>query len=431
MKEKKNKTPRLKKAYEIGTVVNFAATVILCIAAMIYCMAVKLPLSALTEFPVALLMIAFSFISWQTGGALWLLAQIVSGAIVWYYLPMKWLFLADLVIGMAVLIMGIVLLAKKSKEEKKRHFKSQLSKRKQIIAVCIPTLVISISFFISAFTVSADTFYVGNAVKKYKTPCQQEGTVIKHEYSSFIYDENGAKTAENAKYCYVYLPYGYDDTQKYDVMYVMHGGGASAESWIGEGQGNTTKNMLDTMIAEKTIKPAIIVFPSIYYGNDSKNGGSTSNFKYELKNDLMPSVEGKYSTYAGKVTTPQAFTDSRNHRAFGGYSMGSATTYQSALIGALDYFSYFAPMHGGFIDHEEVIKAVTEGEYKDYKINYLLCCEGTLDSTYPGHLDLYRKLIDCGEIREGRNGDIMTLLYREHNMNAWQTDLYNALVRFF
>ena len=88
-------------------------------------------------------------------------------------------------------------------------------------------------------------------------------------------------------------------------------------------------------------------------------------------------------------------------------------------------------MHGGFINHNDVLDAVTKGEYKDYKINYILCCEGTLDSTYPEHLELYRKLLDSGAVREGINGDMLTLLYRKHNINAWQTDLYNALIRFF
>lgn len=423
--------PKTKKAFDVCLLVNYIATTTICLVLLIYCLAAGLPLSALTIFPIALLMIAFSYFAWKLKGTIWILGQLIPGAIVWYYIPIKWLFLIDLIIGISVLIFGIVLFSKKTKEQKTAYIKEQLSGSKTILTIGIPTLVIALTVIISAFCVPTDSFYVGNTIGKYKTEIEQAGKVEKLEYNSYIYDDNGVKTADNKKYCYVYLPYGYDETKQYNVMYLMHGGGGSAESWIMESEGSTTKNMLDTMIAKKEIEPLIVVCASFYYQNNSKNGGSTKNFKYELKNDLMPSVEGQYSTYANKITTRQAFIDSRDHRGFGGYSMGSATTYQSALIGALDYFSYFAPMHGGFINHNDVLDAVTKGEYKDYKINYILCCEGTLDSTYPEHLKLYRKLLDSGAVREGINGDMLTLLYRKHNINAWQTDLYNALMRFF
>lgn len=423
--------PKTKKAFDVCLLVNYIATTTICLVLLIYCLAAGLPLSALTIFPIALLMIAFSYFAWKLKGTIWILGQLIPGAIVWYYIPIKWLFLIDLIIGISVLIFGIVLFSKKTKEQKTAYIKEQLSGSKTILTIGIPTLVIALTVIISAFCVPTDSFYVGNTIGKYKTEIEQAGKVEKLEYNSYIYDDNGVKTADNKKYCYVYLPYGYDETKQYNVMYLMHGGGGSAESWIMESEGSTTKNMLDTMIAKKEIEPLIVVCATMYYQNDLKNGGSTVNFKYELRNDLMPAVEGKYATYANKVTTVQSFRDSRDHRGFGGYSMGSATTYQSALIGALDYFSYFAPMHGGFINHNDVLDAVTKGEYKDYKINYILCCEGTLDSTYPEHLKLYHKLLDSGAVREGINGDMLTLLYRKHNINAWQTDLYNALMRFF
>lgn len=419
------------KAFDICLLVNCVATLTLCLILLIYCLAAGLPLSALTIFPIALLMIAFSYFGWKLKGAIWILGQLIPGAIVWYYIPMKWLFLIDTIIGMAVFVFGIVLFCKKPKEQKTAYIKEQLSGAKKTLVIGIPAIVISLTVIISAFCVPTDSFYVGNTIGKYKAEVEQAGQVVKHEYDSFVYDDNGAKTAENKKYCYVYLPYGYDETKQYNVLYLMHGAGGSAGSWILESEGSTTKNMLDAMIAKKEIEPLIVVSMSLYYQNDIKNGGSTKNFKYELKNDLMPSVEGIYSTYANKVTTVQSFRDSRDHRGFGGYSMGSKTTYQSALIGALDYFSYFAPMHGGFVSSDEVLYALTEGEYKDYQINYILCCDGTLDNTYPDHLALYKKLIDSGKVREGINGDMLTLLFRKHNIDAWQTDLYNALIRFF
>lgn len=423
--------PKTQKAWNLCLILNFIVTTALGLAMMIYCLAVGLPLSALTIFPIALLMITFSFIAMRSSGAIWILAQLIPGAIVWFYLPMKWLFFADLVLAMIIGAFGFVLFCKKPKQKKKTDFKQQFLGWKETLAVGVPSLVISLSVIFSSFHVSTNSFYVGDAIKKYQTSYQEAGKIVKHEYDSFVYNDQGDKIQENKKYCYVYLPYQYDETKPYNVLYLMHGAGANAGSWILESEGNSTKNMLDTMIGQKEIEPLIVVSASLYYQNDIKNGGSTKNFKYELRNDLMPSVEGVYSTYAHKVTAQESFIASRDHRGFGGYSMGSATTYQSAFVGALDYFSYFAPMHGAFMVRDAVLDAVTTGEFKDYKINYILCCDGTLDNTYPDHVNLYHDLLKTGAVREGINGDMLVLLYRKHNIKAWQTELYNALTRFF
>lgn len=96
------KQQKVQKAYEICLLVNFAVTTVLCLVMLIYCLATGLPLSALTIFPIALLMIAFSFIACKNGGAIWILGQLIPSGIVWFYLPVKWLILADLIIGIVV-----------------------------------------------------------------------------------------------------------------------------------------------------------------------------------------------------------------------------------------------------------------------------------------------------------------------------------------
>lgn len=46
----------------------------------------------------------------------------------------------------------------------------------------------------------------------------------------------------------------------------------------------------------------------------------------ELLNDLIPAVESRYSTYA-EDTTPVGIAASRDHRGFGGFSMGSVNMW--------------------------------------------------------------------------------------------------------
>ena len=59
---------------------------------------------------------------------------------------------------------------------------------------------------------------------------------------------------------------------------------------------------------------------------------------------LTPAVEGKYHTYA-KSTSAEDLKASRDHRAFGGFSLGSVTTWLEFCYD-YDYIRYFAPMSG-------------------------------------------------------------------------------------
>lgn len=155
-----------------------------------------------------------------------------------------------------------------------------------------------------------------------------------------------------SKYANVYLPYGYeaDDTEKkYNVLYLMHGGGGNPDAWL---DCSTIKNMLDYTISVGEVKPLIVVFPSYYKEAISRIGGPDGDlerenvkfFQKELAEDLIPAVEEKYNTYAEGIT-PEALKDSRLHRGFGGFSMGGAATW-FAFQENMDYISHFLPLSG-------------------------------------------------------------------------------------
>ena len=92
------------------------------------------------------------------------------------------------------------------------------------------------------------------------------------------------------------------------------------------------KNIIDTSIEKNEIKPLIIVLLT-YYNTSNKDSWDfnlaielTDRYHNELVNDLIPAVESKYSTYA-EDTTLNGIKKSRNHRCFGGFSMGSVNTW--------------------------------------------------------------------------------------------------------
>ncbi|MBB2946330.1 enterochelin esterase-like enzyme [Actinoplanes lutulentus] len=179
------------------------------------------------------------------------------------------------------------------------------------------------------------------------TSAQEQGEVVRVDYKT-RYDN-----ATIDKRALVYLPAGYDEQDqatRYDILYLMHGAGMGAESFFGgAGESSALKNILDHMIEERQMRPTIVVTPTFYPdGNASLDlhyaGELDRAFPVELENDLMPAVEGRYRTYA-PTTDAAGFTASREHRAFGGFSMGAVTTWY-AFIDSLDYVKYFMPMAG-------------------------------------------------------------------------------------
>ncbi len=154
------------------------------------------------------------------------------------------------------------------------------------------------------------------------------------------------------KYANVYLPHGYDAAnkeKKYNILYVMHGGGGNPDSWL---DCCKVKNMLDYAIDRGEVQPLIVVFPSYYKEKVPRVGAPDAEreknnvilFQDELVEELLPAVESAYHTYAEDVTK-EALIASRMHRGISGFSMGGCTTW-FAFINHLDYFSEFVPLSG-------------------------------------------------------------------------------------
>lgn len=146
----------------------------------------------------------------------------------------------------------------------------------------------------------------------------------------------------------VYLPTGYTAAKKYNVVYLLHGSTESNRNFFRDGR---FKSLLDRLNKNGRLKDTIVVFPtyypdrsfvsSNYYRDNRLNRAFAQN---ELVNDLVPAVEGHYSTYAAGTSKAQ-LRSSRDHRAFGGFSMGSITTWY-VFEYQLPYFGTYLPMAG-------------------------------------------------------------------------------------
>jgi len=137
---------------------------------------------------------------------------------------------------------------------------------------------------------------------------------------------------------FIYTPAGYDvnTSEKYPVLYLLHGGGEDERGWAEQGK---TDNILDNLIAEKKAKPMLIVMMD---GNFSTGRGGFGEemlkaFTAELKQSVIPFVEKNF----------RAENDSKN-RALAGLSMGGIQTLYAGINNS-GLFSYLGIFSSGWI----------------------------------------------------------------------------------
>lgn len=252
-----------------------------------------------------------------------------------------------------------------------------------------------------------------------------------------------------AKYANVYLPCGYDAKDletKYDVFYVMHGGGGNPDAFLDSAP---LKNMLDSSIASGRIKPMIMVFPSYYkqLKRELRKPGSTEEkdetlfFQTELVEDLIPAVEGRYHTYAKNVT-PEGIKASRMHRGFSGFSMGGCTTWY-ALLENIDNMAWFAPLSGdcwvievkgGLSRTKETAQAVADrvkaSGYKQDEF-FIYAATGTKDIAYEALTAQMLEMKKHTDVFTENNLKYLLVEGEEHTYEAVFQYLYNILPEFF
>ncbi|HOA39968.1 MAG TPA: sugar-binding protein [Halanaerobiales bacterium] len=194
------------------------------------------------------------------------------------------------------------------------------------------------------------------------------------------------------KYLNVYLPPNYDPANKYNVFYMMHGNSENVDTVLGGPDDNKElKRIIDNMIANGDIEPLIIVTPTYYADSDGPaTGAGIMPLEYykELIEEVIPFVESRYSTYA-ESTDKEGLIASREHRAVGGFSRGSMTTWH-VFLNSLEYFKYYVPLSAGAAligqDNpveiaENLASAVKTRNYTADDF-YLFCANGTDDFTF-------------------------------------------------
>jgi len=148
----------------------------------------------------------------------------------------------------------------------------------------------------------------------------------------------------------VYTPPGYEkSTERYPVLYLLHGGGGDEEAWSTLGVAPTildnliTSGKAESMIVvmtngNPTQAAAFTVSPKIDVSNSSVGGMANKMFEKSLVNDVIPYVESNFRVKANK-----------ENRALTGLSMGGLQTMNTSFDHP-ELFNYIGVMSMGFAD---------------------------------------------------------------------------------
>jgi enterochelin esterase-like enzyme len=121
----------------------------------------------------------------------------------------------------------------------------------------------------------------------------------------------------------IYTPPRYDanTSEKYPVLYLLHGGGEDERGWATQGK---TDLILDNLIAGNKAKPMLIVMLDSNMGNTGGIASFNENvlraFENELTRSVIPFVESNYRVVAGV-----------QNRALAGLSMGGLQTLYAGI----------------------------------------------------------------------------------------------------
>jgi enterochelin esterase family protein len=232
----------------------------------------------------------------------------------------------------------------------------------------------------------------GGRADLYKINDVPHGTVARRWYSS--------PNLNMTRRITVYTPPGYEtSTEKFPVLYLLHGAGGDEEAWIALGR---TAQILDNLIAQGKAKPMIVVMPNGNAGQKAAPGESDKgmykpSFMGETRMDgayetafpdIIKFVESNYRTLATK-----------QNRGIAGLSMGG---FHSLHISKQypDMFDYVGLFSAAILPREGIKSEVYDNMDEKLKIQFskkpklYWIAIGNTDFLYKYNQDFRKKLDD-------------------------------------
>ncbi len=247
----------------------------------------------------------------------------------------------------------------------------------------------------------------GEQADLYKVNDIPHGTVA-HRW----YDSPGLKMDRRIT---IYTPPGYENsTEKYPVLYLLHGAGGDEEAWITLGR---TAQIMDNLIAQGKAKPMIVVMPNGNVIQDAAPGEGSAGFykpQFMVPKTMDGTYEASFPDIIKFVESNYRVKAEKANRAIAGLSMGGFHSLHISRYypNTFDYVGLFSAAilpnqdvsHEVYQNFDSTLKNQMENGYKLYWIGM-----GKTDFLYDSGKQYRAKLDSMGmkyTYRESEGGHI-------------------------
>ena len=247
----------------------------------------------------------------------------------------------------------------------------------------------------------------GGQADLYKVNDIPHGTVAKRWYNSPGLGMDRRIT--------IYTPPGYETgKEKYPVLYLLHGAGGDEEAWITLGR---TAQIMDNLIAQKKVKPMIVVMPNGNVIQDAAPGEGRDGFykpQFMVPKTMDGTYEANFMDIIKFVESNYRVKAEKANRAVAGLSMGGFHSLHISRYypNTFDYVGLFSAAilpnqnvsSRVYNDIDGTLKKQMDNGFKLYWIGM-----GKTDFLYQGGVDYRKKLDGMGfkyTYRESEGGHI-------------------------
>ena len=213
------------------------------------------------------------------------------------------------------------------------------------------------------------------------------------------YDSPGLKMDRCAV---IYTPPGYENsTEKYPVLYLLHGAGGDEEAWFAHGKAT---RILDNLIAQGKVKPMIVVMPNGNVIQDAAPGEGRDGFvtpAFMIPNTMDGNFEASFMDILRFVESNYRVKADKANRAIAGLSMGGFHSMHISRYypNTFDYVGLFSaallPREDAtgkvYSNIDETLKQQKENGYKLYWTGI-----GKSDFLYDANKEFRAKLDSIG-----------------------------------
>ena len=271
-------------------------------------------------------------------------------------------------------------------------------------------------------------FYEGNVPARYYFQCPEQGKVVSFKYKTRDWRTDGSKEVE--KEGLAYLPYGYDESKRYNVMILLHGHTLDRHAFMDKAFGFDYgvkvqyHNDYDWFFYEKLCRPMIIVT----LDTPPEAEHNFRDMQYEIRYDVLPYLADHFATYA-KNGSEASLIAARDHFGLGGSSNGAGFTHGGSIYSNLAYFGSVIMAAGGmkYVEHADCLNR----DKDQYKLNCLVRLCGTLDRNYEDVLKGYNHVAKHVDYLEKGKNLYFFSVRQDHNQRVEYTCFANAFQVLF